>query len=246
MARKILGTVCGCVLLLANGACKPMHDRSGLDPVSNPERAVSDSGTVLTAMAGKGGGICFLRSSLRDDAAPELVTKQGAFSSKQLEKLLSFMSYPEHFLSIIAGAVGTAAGVGTAVASGLKRLDGGSIKASVKAGAPVGVVVGGAVAITSLVGGTFGYRIIKGNIEGEKAGPIAVHSVMSSIAPATLITTPVTEYFTRQGRLHKVLSDKEEQQFTDKRMRKLIAKLLSTVPRYPGGCDHIKEGMHQQ
>ena len=126
------------------------------------------------------------------------------------------MGYGEHIATIIGATV--LAGVG--------------VSAMVAGGAPV---AGAAIAITGLVGGTVGYRIVKGNIEGEKAGPIAVHAIFAGI-----LGSPVVEYFHRSGRLQKVLSDKEELRVTDKRMRKLIEKLGSIFPDYHDQCDHLK------
>ena len=223
--RKVLwGALLGLVVALSG--CKSMHDRDNLDPVSDPERATSDNGTLLTAMKGKVAngedrGICMVRSSLRGQVKPELLTPNGAIDADQLKKALKFMSYGEHIGTILGAALigGTALGVAATSAVG------GS--APLAAGAA-------AVAITSLVGGTFGYRIIKGNVEGERAKPIAVHSLFSTPS------SPVVEYFTREGRLHQVLSDKDEYKFTDKRMAKLIESIKKITPAYLGGCDHIK------
>ena len=210
-------------LVVALSGCKPMHDRDSLDPVSAPERAMSDNGTMLTAMPGKDGGICMVRSSLRGEAKPELLTASGAIDDKQLKKALKFLSYGEQIATVVAGGIiGGAAVAGAGVAAA--------------AGSPVLAAGAAAVGITSLVGGTFGYRIVKGNIEGERAAPIAVHSLFSG----SILASPIVEYFTREGRLRKVLSDKEEYKFTDKRMLKLIANIKSIYPAYPGGCDHIK------
>lgn len=213
MKISVLVAVLGSIVVLLVG-CKPMHDRDGLDPVSDPEYAVADGGTILTAVGGKERGICMLQSSLSNPKSASLITKNGALSDKQLKSALRFMGYGEHIATIIGSAVLGGVGIGAMAA------------------APV---AGAAIAITGLVGGTFGYRIIKGNIEGEKAGPIAVHALFSG-----LVAAPVVEYFHRSGRLRKILSDKEELRVTDKRMRKLINKLGSTYPDYPNQCDHLK------
>ena len=136
------------------------------------------------------------------------------------------MGYAEHVVSTVAALF-----VLPAVAVlGMRK----AIKAA-KITKENAVKVAKAVAITSLVGGAFGYRIIRGNVEGEKAAPIAVHTMLG-LASAV----PVAEYLHRDGRLKAVLSDKEELQFTDKRMRKLLKKLHSIHPDFPGECDHIK------
>ena len=98
-----------------------------------------------------------------------------------------------------------------------------------------------AICFTTLVCGALGYRIVKGNVEGEKAGPITVHALS---AAALQIATPLVEYIHRGGRLQKVLSDNEELHFTDRRMRKLIKKLSSIYPDYPNQCDHLKTDVH--
>ena len=224
MIRSVCCAVFSVVLLLGS-SCKPVHDRDGLDPVSNPERAVSDSGTMLTAMGGKSRGICMLESSLHNPKNVSLVTEQGAISAKQLKSALRFMGYAEHVVSTVAALF-----VLPAAALGLRR----ATKAA-KITKENAVKVAKAVGITLLVGGAFGYRIIRGNVEGEKAGPIAVHALFSEFG-----AIPVVEYVHRSGRLQKVLSDKEELQFTDKRMRKLLEKLRSISPDFPGECDHIK------
>ena len=51
MKRYVGGVLLGLVVLL--GSCKPIARQ---ELASDPERAVSDSGTMLTAMSGKGGG----------------------------------------------------------------------------------------------------------------------------------------------------------------------------------------------
>ena len=62
MRRYVWCAVFSSVVVLSGSSCKPAHDRDGLDPVSEPERALSDSGTMLTAMGGKSRGICMLES----------------------------------------------------------------------------------------------------------------------------------------------------------------------------------------
>ena len=218
MRVSVLAAVLGSIVLL--GGCKPMHDRDSLDPVSDPEYAVSDGGTMLTAVGGKERGICMLQSSLSNPKNASLITKNGAISDKQLKSALRFMGYGEHIATIIGAAVLGGAGLGLAAST-----------------APV---AGAAIAITGLVGGTIGYRIVKGNVEGEKAGPIAVHSIFAGV-----VGSPVVEYFHRSGRLTKVLSDKEELRVTDRRMRKLIAKLGNTFPDYPNQCDHLKADLQR-
>ena len=222
MKRSVCGAVLSGIVVLLGG-CKPMHDRDGLDPVSDPDSAVSDGGTMLTTVGGKERGICILQSSLSDPKNANLVTAKGAISDKQLKSALRFMGYGEHIATVIGAAVLAGVGVGT------------------MATAPV---AGAAIAITGLVGGGIGYRIVRGNIEGEKAGPIAVHSLFSSVAPI-LLAAPVVEYFHRSGRLQKVLSDKEELRVTDRRMRKLIEKLGRIHPDYPDGCNHIEADLQQ-
>ena len=225
MKRHVWCAVFSSIVVLLAGSCKTAYDKGGLDPVSDPEYAVSDGGTMLTAVGGKERGICMLESSLHNPKDARLVTERGAISDKKLKSALRFMGYGEHIATIVGATVLTGVGVGTVVA-----------------GAPV---AGAAVAITGLVGGTFGYRIVKGNIEGEKAGPIAVHSLFSSVVPYSLLAIPVVEYFHRSGRLQKVLSDKEELSVTDKRMRKLIEKLGQIYPDYPGECDHLKADLQR-
>ena len=200
------------------GGCKPMHERDGLDPVSNPDFVRSDGGTMLTASRGKEFGICMLQSSLRDPKNANLVTERGAISHKQLKSALRFMGYGEH-VAILLGSVAIAA-VGGIVA-------------------PTAAI---AIGLTTLAGGTLGYRIVKGNVEGEKAGPITVHALS---AAALQIASPLVEYIHREGRLEKVLSDREELRFTDRRMRKLIEKLGSIYPDYPNQCDHLKADLQR-
>ena len=221
MRRSFYCALLSSIVVSLGSSCKPMHDRDGLDPVSDPEYAVSDGGTMLTAMSGKKRGICMLQSSLHDPKNATLITDRGAISDKQLKSALRFMGYGEHIATIIGAGVLAGVGVGT-----------------IAAGAPA---AGAAVIITGLVGGTFGYRIVKGNIGSEKAGPIAVHSIFSG----GVLSSPVVEYFHRSGRLQKVLSDKEELRVTDKRMRKLIQKLGSIFPDYAGQCDHIKADLQR-
>lgn len=223
-----ISVFCSVVLSLGS-SCKPMYDNDGLDPVSNPERAVSDSGTMLTAMGGKTRGICLLESSMHNPKDVRLVTNQGAISDKQLKSALRFMGYAEHVVSTVAAVM-----LPVATALGLKQ----AIKAA-KITKESAVKVFKAVTITTLVGG-FGYRIVKGNVEGEKAAPIAVHTILGLTG-----AVPVAEYLHRDGRLKTMLSNKEELRFTDKRMKKLLQKLSNTYPDYPGECDHIKADLRR-
>ncbi len=247
-----IGVLSGIVLSI--GSCKPMYDRDGLDPVSKPEYVVSEGGTILTALPGKEGGICMVKSLLGDPKTARLVTTKGALSEKQLKSALRFMGYGEHVASTIgAGIAGGVAGAAVVI---------GKVGAAgVTAAALLNPVVLG-VTIGVTAAGVMGYRIIKGNVRGEKAGPISVHSIVGSVAVAggavpvgaaassllSIAFSPITEFFHRRGRLGKALNDEEELRFTEKRMRKLIeeVKAGSERPEYPNGCDHIKTDLQQE
>ena len=227
-----------CLAVLLGGSCKPLHDREGLDPVSEPEYVASKGGTILTAIRAKQAGICIIRSLLNDPQSAQLVTVRGALSYDQLKSSLRFMGYGEHIAVaigtvVLGGLVGGRVGSRTVRKVGLDALDHQHTPA-VTADMVKAVVIGA----TTAVGGAIGYRVVKGNIEGERAEPIAVHSLLSVFPGA--IFSPVVEYFHRGGRLKKVLSDKEEWRITDKKMRKLLKKLGDIYPAYPGQCDHIE------
>ena len=214
------------LMILASG-CKPMYDRDGLDPVSDLERAVSHDGTVLFAVSAGRGGLCMFSSTYNaqyhhhKDA--KLLTEKGAISVRQLRSALLYMGYEEH---LITTAVVVAGGIA-----------GGAIAA---AGAPV---AGAVLAITGLVGGGFGYRVIRGTTEGEKIESIMNRSITDTFSLTLL--APLHEYFHRRGRLEAVVSDKHEVIFTSKRMAKLLAKLATIDPQFPRECDHLKEGLQQ-
>ena len=111
MKIHVLVAVLGSIVVLLGGSCKPMHDRDGLDPVSDPEYAVSERGTTLTAVGGKERGICMLESLLSDPESASLITKNGAISDKQLKSALRFMGYGEHIASAFgSGILGASAG----------------------------------------------------------------------------------------------------------------------------------------
>ena len=217
MKRYVGGVLLGLVVVLSS--CKPIARQ---ESASDPERAVSDNGTILTAMSGKEGGICMVRSSARGEAKSELLTANGAIDDKQLKKALKFMSYGEQIGSIVVSLLisGVATGVGAAAL----------LSPTPQTKKAMGAY---AVSLVSLAGGVFGYRVVRGNMEGEKAGPIAGQTFLAGGGP-------IVEYVAREGRIRKVLSDKEEYKFTDKRMVKLIANIKGIYPAYPGGCDHIK------
>lgn len=232
------GVLCLAVML---GSCKPLHDREGLDPVSEPEYVASEGGTILTAIRGKQVGICIVRSLLNDPQSAQLVTERGALSYKQLKSALRFMGYGEHIALaigtvVLTGFVGHRIGTRTIRKVGLDTLDR-NLQAVAK-DTIKGVMIGTAVGM----GGSIGYRVVKGNVEGERAAPITVHSLLTVFPGA--IFSPIVEYFHRGKRLKKVLSEKEEWRITDKKMRKLLKKLGSIYPDYPGQCDHIEIDRH--
>ena len=217
MKIHVLAAVLGSIVVLLGG-CKPMHERDGLDPVSAPEYAVSERGTTLTAVGGKERGICMLESLLSDPESASLITKNGAISDKQLKSALRFMGYGEQIASAFGASI---LGFGAGVA----------------AGTPLAAF---AVSLAVTSAGVIAYRVVKGNIEGEKAGPITVHALLGGLP-----TSPIVEYFHRSGRLTKVLSDKEEFEVTENRMRKLVEDLGSIFPDYPNQCDHLKKDLQR-
>lgn len=222
MKIHVLAAVLGSIVVLLGG-CKPMHERDGLDPVSAPEYAVSERGTTLTAVGGKERGICMLESLLSDPESASLITKNGAISDKQLKSALRFMGYGEQIASAFGASIlGYAAGA-VAVGAGA---------------APLVTFMAVSMTVTSV--GVIAYRVVKGNIEGEKAGPITVHALLGG-----LLTSPIVEYFHRGGRLTKVLSDKEEFKVTENKMHKLVEKLGSIFPDYPNQCDHLKKDLQR-
>ena len=204
------------ISLMVLGGCKAQVKES---ETSDPDFAVSKDGTMLVATLGKDKrGFCMLQTSTTNTDERRLLTVEGAISKKQLKKTLRFMGYPEHVFSVIGsgllgGAVGAAAFVGGVM------------------GAPA-VAIG----VVTLVGGTLGYRIIKGNVEGEKAASITAHTIFSGFTGS-----PVVEYFQRRGRLTSVISDKDQLEVTDKKMRKFIERIRDTNPEHIGGCNHLKD-----
>jgi len=190
---------------------------------SDPDFAVSDDGTMLVATLGKDKrGFCMLKTSTTDTNDRRLLTVNGAVSKKQLKKTLRFMGYPEHIFTILGGSLlgGAAIGLGAGAAAVGSALAAPAV----------------AIGVVALAGGTFGYRIIKGNIEGEKAAPITVQAIFSGF-----YGSPIVEYFQRRGRLTSVVSDKDQLKVTDKKMRKFIERIRDTEGEYIGGCDHLKE-----
>ena len=231
-----------CLAVMLGGSCKPLHDREGLDPVSDPEYVASKGGTILTAIRGKQGGICIVRSLLNDPQGAQLVTERGALSYEQMKSALRFMGYGEHIAVaigtlVLSSFVGYRIGTRTVRKVGLDALDQDSLPIAIDIAK--GVMIGTAVG----AGGSIGYQVVKGNVEGERAAPITMRSLLTVFPGA--IFSPIVEYFHRGERLKKVLSDKEEWHITDKKMRKLLKKLGSIYPDYPGGqCDHIEVGGH--
>ncbi len=209
------------VVLLAS-SCKTMHGKD-VDPVSDLERAVSHDGTVLFAVNARPRRICMFSSTYNSQyhhhKDAKLVTVKGAISAPQLKSALRFMGYGEQLITTL-GVVAFSAAAAAAVPA-----------------------AGTVVAITVLVGGTFGYRVIRGTMEGEKYEIIAGRSIVDTLS--LTIFSPLNEYFHRSGRLEAVISDKQEITFTTKRMGKLLNKLAAIDPQFPRGCDHFKEGLQQ-
>ena len=206
------------ISLMVLGGCKAQVKES---ETSDPDFAVSKDGTMLVATLGKDKrGFCMLQTSTTNTDERRLLTVEGAISKKQLKKTLRFMGYPEHVFTVLGGSLlgGIAMGAGTAVV--------GSALA----------VPALAVGVVALVGGTFGYRIIKGNVEGEKAAPITTQTIFSGF-----MGSPIVEYFQRRGRLTSVISDKDQLEVTDKKMRKFIERIRDTNPEHIGGCNHLKD-----
>ena len=226
------------IFALSLSACKSMHQQ---DNASDLDYAVSNDGTMLTAVKGRQAGICILRSSSThpDPDDVTLVTEKGAISAEQLSGALSFMGYSEHIATILVGTILGAGAVAGGAYKVLKGIDADTAGIAEIAKSFKDVGKYGAISLTALVGGTFGYRIIKGNIQGERAKQIAVHSIFS-LPPYGIIGAPVIEYIDRGGRLKQVMSEKEDLRITTKRMEKLISKLGKMTPEYRKGCSHIK------
>jgi len=199
------------VLLLVTGCGTQLHDREGLDPVSEPKYAVSDGGMKLTAVKGKQRGICVLRSF---SGAPriQLVTERGALSDKALKSAFGYMGVGE---SITAAIVATAIGMGFAIAFWQQpRVTADYIDDFWSDESMwVGMLLG--------VGSCSGYVAARAKSKGEKWGDV---------------------FLSNTDRVTKLLSDKEEWLITDKKMRKMLEKLGSIHPDYPGQCDHIRAG----
>ena len=234
LKRAVLYALLGIIMVSLGISCRSMYDREGLDPISDLERAVSHDGTVLYAVnAGKPGAMCMFSSTYNSQyyhhKDAKLLTDRGAISVSQLKSALRFMGYGEHLITTAVFAVGTAAGV---VASA------GVIRAMFSTGGGAKPTISAVVAITGLVGGTFGYRIFKGAVEGEKYEVITVRSILDTLSFTLL--SPLNEYLHRRSRMEIVISDKKEITFTDRRMKKLLEKLAETNPKFPGGCDHLK------
>ena len=142
-----------CVLaVLLSGGCKHSQEQ-----VSEPEYAISPGGTTMTAVNGEKQGICIIQSLSNDPQSAILVTKRGAISDKQLKKTLRFMGYGEQIITALPGTLLTYPAIG-----------------ALSVGAPAAVPLV-AFSLTAVVGG-MAYRVIKGNVEGEKAAPIAVQT----------------------------------------------------------------------
>lgn len=198
------------IFLMVLGGCKSQVKEA---ETSEPDFAVSDDGTMLVATLGKDKrGFCMLKTSTTNTDDRRLLTVDGALSKKQLKKTLRYMGYPEQMFTILTG---TLLGVG-----------------AVFTGIPVVMAVG----VVALAGGTWGYRLVKGNVEGEKAAPIATQTILGGI-----MASPIIEYFQRRGRLTSVISDKDQLEVTDKKMRKFIERIRDTKGEYVGGCDHLKD-----
>ena len=105
-----------CLAVLFMGSCKPLHDREGLDPVSEPEYALSEGGVLVAAVQGKQRGMCIVRALSTDLQSATLVTERGALSEEQLKEALGFWGYPEVItVAIAGGAVGVMWAVGAPI-----------------------------------------------------------------------------------------------------------------------------------
>ena len=79
----------------------------------------------------------------------------------------------------------------------------------------------------------------------------ATAGAMIASAPLATLIAPVALFGVAQGslvltiqqrdkRMRKVISDREEQVFNDKKMQKFIDRLRTAEPIHEGGCDHVK------
>lgn len=140
-------------LVVLSSSCKPLHDRQGLDPVSDTDYAVSDGGILLTAIRGSQVGICIVRSwSNKPKEDAQLVTERGALSDQQLKSILGFMGYGDIAASAIIGAV----------------VGGGAVLAITPKAALGPGFLGGTAAFFAGIAAVAGHRTTLAKSEGEK------------------------------------------------------------------------------
>ncbi|MDE3269557.1 MAG: hypothetical protein OYH77_04665 [Pseudomonadota bacterium] len=224
--------------------CKPMH-RQQDSQVSYIE---AQNGVTITAVAGEDGrGVCMLKSRLgaSGDEKPRLLTVDGSVSDSQLQDELRFLGYGEQVAALILTAVGggalamhSAVKIVTEVAAADVAETADDVAGVVKKlkGGIGGIIIGASVAAF----GGMGYFIIRGNMEGEKAAPIAARTLLLN-PTGNVALAPIVEHQHRSGRLKSALSDKERWQVTNRKMSKLTERIRDIDPDYNGGCDHIKD-----
>ena len=205
------------VFLMMIVSCKAKVKES---ETSDPDFAISKDGTMLVTALGKNKrGFCILQTATTNIDDKRLLTVDGALNKTQLKKTLRHLGYPEQVFSVLgSGLLGSAVGTGAVLVGG------------------VALAPALAVGLVTLVGGTIGYRIIRGNIEGEKAAPITLDTIFT----VGLFGIPLVESQRREDRFVLVVSDRKQLAVTDRKMRKFIERIRDTKGKYVGECDHLK------
>lgn len=194
---------------------------------SEPDFAKSNDGTMITvALATKPEPtasdpnpsdkphFCILRMNENDPNDVELLTSGGGLSKLQMTRTLRYMNFAEHTIPTILAHLGIYFGAGAAGVTSLPLLLG-----------LAGVTIAGDAL----------YRVIRGHQEGETGKS----KVVGAIAPGYILG-PISELIRRESRFKKLASDKEVLKLTDKKMGKVIERIISMKPKYKGTCDHFK------
>ena len=167
----------------------------------------------LYVTAGEGGGYCVY--GRHRSGKVTLVTARGALNAEQLGQALSYMSY---WSQTASSALPTAS-----LAYIVVRF----VKKSAKTRALVGgVLLFGAAHMINGV-----YRIIKGAYEGESGGAIAAQFAFGWMPFNFLV-----EDMQRRGRLETFANQYERAGISERKLRRITAKLRRKKPAFPDAC----------
>ena len=230
------------LLILLTANCGP-HIRD--NQVSEPNFAKANDGTMLTiALATDhqdNNLYCVLRTSEHDASQVQLLTTDGGISDYQLGQALRYMSIPDYLISTtIAYAT---AFLGRAIAGSVyaKKAKPANVIPLFKGVYVLGKAKPVALAITGIsIAGLVVYRVIRGRQEGESARAQIEAGILGVADRYAFSIGPLLELLERGDRAKALISSKKVLRVSDKKMEKVINRVINMQQKESGTCDHLK------